>query len=149
MEHIPLDNKFWRNDLSCDFLINILLADKGKIVFIESGNIIRGIHAQQDTFKQGSLNFITRKAKTLLVLKENSSKLIKSTIHVYFFIEIIASVHEYIKKRKNFSKREKRYLKRRIWQHFININYVYITLNLVPIIMGIFRKHFCSKKYKI
>ncbi|NSW46001.1 MAG: glycosyltransferase family 2 protein [Bacteroidales bacterium] len=146
---IPITNYFWRNSLSCDLITNIIAASKGKVFFVKTGQIIRGIHSNQDTFKQGTLTFITRKVKTFLILNNLFDNKTKYIIHFYFFINIFALINEYNKNKNILTVREKVYCKSRIKQILKKLNYFYILINMLYIIKAIHFKYFSNHKYSI
>lgn len=82
----------WVNDTSADLLMGIFASSKGNIVLLPRGNIVQGVHKNQDAATQSSKLKVTRLTNSLKYLANIENNNVKHFYTIYSFVELIGYI---------------------------------------------------------
>jgi glycosyltransferase involved in cell wall biosynthesis len=80
---LPRSEDAWKNDMSCDIVMNILTASKGDVTLIPPGAVIIRLHKGQDTEKQSSDLVFKRFDNSIEYLKKTSNPQVCRAARLY------------------------------------------------------------------
>ena len=83
---IEKNDEAWENDKSCDLIMNLIVASRGKVVLLPQGCIITGIHENQDGATQNYELILNRLCNSLFYLKKYDKKF-GNFVQIYGFVE--------------------------------------------------------------
>lgn len=95
------DEEAWRNDMSCDFVINAMAGSKGEVIILPPGGVITGVHYNQDGAKQTYALQLARWLNTLTYIRKNGSNEVIKSFNILSLVEFYAMHRVFIGYFKN------------------------------------------------
>lgn len=99
-----LGEEDWLNEMSCDYSANLIVGSKGDVVILPPGDIITGIHSDQDIHKQDFSLAFKRWLNTLNYLNCKGKTDLKKSISIVSLVEFVAQHRNffgYLKTKRN------------------------------------------------
>jgi hypothetical protein len=101
----------WANDLSADFVANVLAASRGDVVLVPAGPVIIGVHARQDGRTQAVSLAVTRLENTVRVLMDSPDLGVRKVAGVFGTAEALALLVNFASTLRRTGRWESSYLR--------------------------------------
>ena len=85
-----LNEEAWDNEMSCDYVANVVAGSQGEVVMLPPQYIVTGIHKDQDTHQQSFGLAFRRWLNTLIYLKQFNNEAIAKAMSIVSPVEFLA-----------------------------------------------------------